>query len=61
MGRETHIALMSQYFPAHKATRMEAMNRPVNHAEYDRAVETLEELGLDNGWVQDLDEERGAV
>ena len=61
LGQETHIALMSQYFPAHKASIFEGMNRPVNHEEYDAAVEGLEEAGLDNGWVQDLDEERGAV
>jgi putative pyruvate formate lyase activating enzyme len=61
LGQETHIALMSQYFPAHKAVEMAEMNRPVNHVEYDAAVEALEEAGLDNGWVQDLDEEREAV
>jgi len=61
LGRETHVALMSQYFPAHKATGAAGMNRPVNHEEYDEAEETLEEAGLDNGWVQHLDEERGAV
>lgn len=61
LGQEAHIALMSQYFPAHKANEMAGMNRPVNHDEYDAAVEALEEAGLDNGWVQDLDEERGAV
>lgn len=61
LGRETHIALMSQYFPAHMASGLSGMNRPVNHEEYDAAVESLEEAGLDNGWVQDLDEERGAI
>ncbi len=61
LGRETHIALMSQYFPAHKASGMAGISRSVNHAEYDQAVEMLEALGLDSGWVQDLDEERGAV
>ena len=61
LGQETHIALMSQYFPAHKASGMIGMNRPVNHEEYDAAVAALEEAGLDNGWVQELDEERGAV
>lgn len=61
LGRETHIALMSQYFPAHKASGISGMNRPVTHEEYDAAVGALEEAGLDNGWVQDLDEERGAV
>lgn len=61
IGEETHIALMSQYFPAHLASHMEGMNRPLNHEEYDATVEALEEAGLENGWVQELDEERGAV
>ena len=61
LGQETHIALMSQYFPAHKALGIEGMNRPVNYEEYDAAVDALEEAGLDNGWVQDLDEDRRAV
>jgi len=61
LGQETFIALMSQYFPAHKASGIEGMNRPVNHEEYDEAVAALSDAGLENGWVQDLDEERGAV
>ncbi len=61
LGLETHIALMSQYFPAHNASITEGMNRPINHEEYDAAVEALDEAGLENGWVQELDEERGAV
>lgn len=61
LGKETYIALMSQYFPAHCAADMAEMDRPVSHKEYDAAVDALEEAGLDNGWVQDLDEERGAV
>lgn len=61
LGRETHVALMSQYFPAHRAAGMAEMNRPLNHEEYDDAVMALEDAGLENGWVQALDEERGAV
>jgi putative pyruvate formate lyase activating enzyme len=61
LGQETHIALMSQYFPAHKAVKIPGMNRPVNHEEYDVAVRVLEEAGLENGWVQELDEERGSA
>jgi putative pyruvate formate lyase activating enzyme len=61
LGKETHIALMSQYFPAHKASNMEGMNRILNHEEYDAAVKASERAGLDNGWVQDLDEERWSV
>lgn len=61
LGTETHIALMSQYFPAHLAAKTDGMNRPVSHNEYDAAVEALEDAGLENGWVQDLDEERGSI
>jgi len=60
-GIETHVALMSQYFPAGKAATMPGIDRPVNHGEYDAACEALEDAGLENGWVQELDEERGTV
>jgi len=61
LGLQTHVALMSQYFPAGKAATIPGIDRPVNHDEYDSAVEALEAAGLENGWVQELDEERGAV
>ncbi len=55
LGRETHIALMSQYFPAHLANSFPAMQRKITEAEYDRAVEALHFSNLDNGWVQDFE------
>lgn len=58
LGRETHLALMSQYFPAHVARETEGIDRPITADEYEAAVEALEEAGLENGWVQELDEER---
>lgn len=61
LGAETNVALMSQYFPAGKAATIPGIDRPVNHEEYDAAVEVLEAAGLENGWVQELDEERGAI
>ncbi len=61
LGHDTYIALMSQYFPAHRAVHIAGMNRPVIHEEYDTAVDALEESRLENGWVQILDDERGAV
>lgn len=61
LGLETHIALMSQYFPADRANAMNGINRGLFHDEYDAAVEALEEAGLENGWVQELEQERGAV
>lgn len=61
LGTETHVALMSQFFPAHLAGNTPGIDRTLTAEEYDAAVDALEEAGLDNGWVQELDEERGPV
>ncbi len=61
IGIDTHIALMSQYFPAGEAARTIGINRPLNQEEYAVATTALEENGLENGWVQELDRERGTV
>lgn len=56
LGQGTHVALMSQYFPAHKALNIPGINRKITTEEYDRAVSDLEDTGLANGWVQDHDD-----
>jgi putative pyruvate formate lyase activating enzyme len=61
LGPDTHVALMSQYFPAGKAASAPVINRTLTVAEYDQAVAALEAAGLENGWVQELDEERQPV
>ena len=53
LGAETHIALMSQYFPAHRAGETEGLERRVTAKEYGEAVDALESNDLENGWVQD--------
>lgn len=53
LGAETHIALMSQYFPAHLAGATPGIDRRVTPEEYGEAVEALEACDLENGWVQD--------
>ena len=53
LGSETHIALMSQYFPAHQAPDTPGIGRRVTPEEYAEAVEALESNDLENGWVQD--------
>jgi putative pyruvate formate lyase activating enzyme len=53
LGTETYISLMNQYFPAHRAVSSSTLGRKINDAEYDQAVATLEDFGLDNGWVQE--------
>lgn len=53
LGTETHIALMSQFFPAHAAAETPGIERRITAEEYAEAVEALEELDLENGWVQE--------
>lgn len=50
---ETHVSLMSQYFPAHLAPGMPPIDRKVTRSEYAAARSLLERFGLEHGWVQD--------
>lgn len=61
LGRETHVSLMSQYFPAGEAAHIPGMDRGITCAEYDRGLEVLERLGLENGWIQELERERMGI
>jgi putative pyruvate formate lyase activating enzyme len=53
LGRETHVSLMKQYFPAHEAASVPGIDRKLTEEEYEEAVAALEEAGLENGWVQE--------
>ncbi|MBI5806549.1 radical SAM protein [candidate division TA06 bacterium] len=54
-----HLSLMAQYFPAHQTKAMPELDRRLMPEEYRQALEWLEELGLENGWHQELDESGG--
>lgn len=53
LGKETHLSLMAQYFPAHRAPDVEGMNREITPEEYRQALEWLDGLGLENGFTQE--------
>jgi putative pyruvate formate lyase activating enzyme len=53
LGRETHVSLMKQFFPAHEAAGVPGIHRRLTDREYEEAVAALEEAGLENGWVQE--------
>jgi putative pyruvate formate lyase activating enzyme len=53
LGTETHLALMTQYFPAFEAKKTPGLQRKISDGEYAEAVEALHEFGLENGWVQE--------
>ena len=53
LGNDVFISLMSQYYPAHNAPGFPPLSRKLRPEEYSEVVEILEELGFENGWVQD--------
>ena len=53
-----HLSLMSQYHPTPFVKDMSPLNRALYKAEYESVVETMENLGFRNGWVQDMESYR---
>jgi putative pyruvate formate lyase activating enzyme len=51
---EVNISLMAQYYPVHHAIRFPALARGIAKAEYTEVVDLLEKLGMNNGWIQEM-------
>jgi len=50
-----HLSIMSQYHPTPFVSNHPDLKRTLYKSEYDTVVETMEDLGFRNGWVQDMD------
>jgi len=48
------VSIMAQYFPAHRAKQMPLLARGITSEEYSEVTRLLDELGLENGWVQEM-------
>ena len=48
------VSIMSQYFPAHRALKYSLLNRTISMPEYLEVTRLVDELGLENGWVQEM-------
>lgn len=55
LSPEVTVSIMAQYFPCHRAPRVPLLSRRVNPSEYNLVIDLVRELGLENGWVQELD------
>lgn len=51
------ISLMAQYFPTYKAKQDSEINRKLTQEEYNGIEEYLYELEIENGYIQDLEDE----
>jgi putative pyruvate formate lyase activating enzyme len=57
LGREIHVSLMDQYFPAYRCVEDALLGRKITDDEYEAAFDALELAGLENGWVQEHEDE----
>ncbi len=58
LGRRVAISLMAQYYATHQAAtnpRYALLSRRITQTEWWRAVEALETLGMEEGWMQEYD------
>src|SRR5208283_652288 len=49
------ISVMAQYYPSHLALNFPELARSITTAEYRAVVNSMEILGMENGWLQDVD------
>jgi len=56
MDNQIYISLMAQYFPTYKAKEDNIINRKLTEDEYKEIENYLFDLNLDNGYIQDLEE-----
>jgi putative pyruvate formate lyase activating enzyme len=52
---EVAVSIMAQYYPAHRARKYHELNRKISAEEYKEVVALVEKLGIENGWMQDLE------
>ena len=48
-----YISLMEQYYPTYKAKEYPEINRRITYSEYKEAVDIFNNLGFENGWIQE--------
>ncbi|MDR1926905.1 MAG: hypothetical protein LBQ13_04505 [Endomicrobium sp.] len=55
LSESTFVSLMMQYHAAHKSSSFKELSRSLTEEEYKEAVNYLELLNFENGWIQNLD------
>ena len=48
------VSIMSQYSPVFRAPATPLLSRKITISEYEEVCRLLDELGLENGWVQEM-------
>ncbi len=54
LPKEIYISIMAQYFPTYKAKNVENLNRKLTPKEWKEIQDYIENLGFENGFIQEL-------
>jgi putative pyruvate formate lyase activating enzyme len=55
VSSKVSVSIMAQYYPTHCAYKHEELNRKITSQEYQQVVDIVEKLGIENGWLQDME------
>ena len=56
LSKSTYISIMAQYFPTYKAKEMTDLNRKLTKKEWSEIEDYIDELEIENGYIQELGE-----
>ena len=56
LPKEIYVSVMAQYFPTYKAKENPKLNRKLTKEEWQEVLDYIEEVGIENGYVQELGE-----
>ncbi len=55
------VSIMSQYLPLHRAQQIPLLSRKISMAEYKTVLQLLYDIGVENGWVQEMGASEGYI
>ncbi len=56
LPRNTYVSVMAQYFPTYKAKETNDINRKLTKGEWSEIEDYIDELEIENGYIQELGE-----
>ena len=56
MNDDIYVSIMAQYFPTYKAKEIDELSRKLTNDEWEEIESYVEELGIENGFIQELGE-----
>ncbi|MFA6142215.1 MAG: radical SAM protein [Candidatus Omnitrophota bacterium] len=54
ISTDTCLSIMSQYYPTYRSCNYKEISRGVTEDEYKNVVDAAHDLGLNNGWIQEM-------